>query len=196
MLKDFRYYAGSENKAAETIEADVIKISGIYKTTVAINAYLLTSCITSFPCGDGDDYTLTREETLKALETLQEGRRQLLERYPVKTFQGWRESGLPTFKDYCKPGDKVDEEMVDYFVNSVPPVTLRSDCTQSGEPFSSEADPETGKYRQTYGTFVRLTSSLWRFEGYCFIGQTTNKVKAKTSLERRIEELRGGIKNV
>lgn len=191
--EDFRYYRGGKD-CYEAVELDEVRSDGMYITTCVVNMNLLTCGVSVFPCGNGDDRKLDPDEQLKILEFVQAERKKITDSFPVKTYEGWHKSGLRTFEEYCFPGDTVDEEMVDHFVNSVPPVTLRSDCTQAGEAYSSALDPDTERYRSTYITFSRLSSSLWRFEGYCFIGQTNNRTEAKTSLERRIEELRSIFK--
>lgn len=189
----FRYYKGSPD-SRETVELDEVRSDGMYITTCAVNLDLLMCGISAFPCGNGDDLKLDPEQQLKILEFAQAERKMLTDRDTVKTLDGWHNSGLPTFEDYCFPGDTVDEAIVDHFVNSVPPVTLRSDCTQAGEAYDTQQDPDTGQWRSTYTTFSRLSSSSWRFEGYCFKGQTNNRVEQKTRLERRIEELRREVR--
>lgn len=188
MLCNFRYYRGGRT-AQETVDADIYE-NDSYKTTCVINVYSLTSYINSFPCGNGDDYELKGEELVRVLEFVRSKRESIFHHYKnVQTYEEWMNSGLPTFEDYCKPGDIVDEAMVDYFMNSVPPVTMSSSCAQAGEAYSHERD-DYGKYRATYTTFFRLTPSSWRFAGYCFKGETTNRVEVKTRLDRRIEEVR------
>ena len=86
----------------------------------------------------------------------------------------------------CFPGDTVDEEMVEYFVNSVPPVLLRASCTQAGEPHSHEQD-ERGSHRPTYITFHDLGGGCWQFDGYCFEGENTNRIE-KTYRQQRFEK--------
>lgn len=83
----------------------------------------------------------------------------------------------------------MDEAMVDYFMNCVPPVSMSSSCSQAGEAYNHVPD-DKNRYRATYTTFVRLSSSQWRFAGYCYRGETTNRVDVETSLERRIKETR------
>lgn len=189
IAEDFRYYRGGRD-CYEAVELDEVRSDGMYITTCVVNVDLLICGIDTFPCGNGEDRKLDPEQQLKVLEFAQAERKKITDSYPVKTYYYWRESGLRTFEDYCSPGDTVDEAVVNHFVNSIPPVTLRSDCTQAGEAHSTALDPETGQHRDTYTTFSRLSASLWRFEGYCFKGQTNNRAEVKTSLERRIEELR------
>lgn len=187
-MTPYKYIRGSRD-GREAVEWE-IEHGGRYITTCVVDVGLLLCGIKSFPCGNGDDMKLTPEQQLAILETVQEERRRILERYPVKTYDGWLESGMPTFEEYCFPGDEVDEAMVDYFVNSVPPVLMRSSCTQAGEPFSSEADDERNCYRLTYTTFPREAEGRWRYDGNCFYGENTNRVCRQSRLEERIEQAR------
>lgn len=181
----YRYYQGSETRR-EMVEFDITK-NGRYLTTCAVDVDLLLCGITVFPCGNGDDVLLSAQQQLGILRVVRAERKRITDSYPVKTYRGWRESGLPVFEDYCFPGDKVDEEMVEHFINSVPPVLMRASCTQAGEPYSSEKD-ERGIYRSTYLTFHCLGGCRWRFDGYCFEGETKNRVLCKSKIERLIDE--------
>lgn len=51
----------------------------------------------------------------------------------------WSAAG--DFEKAAKPGDLVDEEIVEEFVNCLPPTTLRGDLVQAGEPYSHQYDP-------------------------------------------------------
>ena len=185
-MSQYVYYPGSQS-VRETVTFDITR-RGQYITTCVVDVYLLICGIKAFPCGNGDDEKLTAQQRLEILELVREERGKIAARYPVKTYKGWMESGLPTFDEYCAPGDEVDEEMVDYFVNVVPPVLMRSTCTQAGEPYSHERD-ERGRYRATYTTFHR-TEGGWQFDGYCFYGENKNQHHGKSSLEERIEKTR------
>lgn len=183
----YRYIRGSRD-SYEAVEFDITR-RGRYITTCVVNVYLLLCGVKAFPCGNGDDEKLTAQQQLEILELVQEERKKITASYPVKTYKGWHESGLPTFEDYCFPGDTVDEAMVEYFVNVVPPVLALSFCTQAGEPFSHEGD-ERGAYRPTYTTFHDLGGGRWQFDGYCFYKENTNRYVRKSRLEERIEEAR------
>lgn len=191
MLENLKYYKGNE-KTNEIVEVEIYK-HGQYYTTCVINVYLLISDVKIFPCGTGDDYELKSEELVQVLEFIQKQREAIIFRYPVKSVKNWEESGLPTFRDYCKPGDIVDKDIVDYFMSCYPPLSMSSSYVQCGEPCTNEMD-DNNKYRLTYVTFVRISSSQWRFVGYCFEGETTNRAEVKTSLELYIEKVKQGLK--
>ena len=169
------------------MEADITRRDGTYITTCVINADLLLCGLTAFPCGNGEDYPLTPEQQIKVLEFIRMERKRLTDREKIKTLYGWHMSGLPTFEDYCFPGDVVSQDIVDYFVNSVPPVLMRSNCTQAGEEYSVEKD-ENGEYRNTYTTFHKEPGGNWIFDGYCFFGSNENRGSRPSKLEMRILE--------
>lgn len=186
-MTQYKYLRGSQN-SREVVEFDITR-RGQYITTCVVDVDLLICGIKAFPCGNGDDETLTPEQRLTILETVQAERKRITDSYPVKTLKGWRESGLRTFEEYCFPGDEVDADIVDMMVNATPPTLERSSCTQTGEAFSSEGD-ERGSYKPTYATFHRLGGGRWQFDGYCFYGENTNRYLRKSRLEERIEEAR------
>lgn len=129
-MTQYKYLRGSQD-SREAVEFDITR-RGQYITTCVVDVDLLLCGIKAFPCGNGDDVKLTPEQQFAILETVQQERKRITDSYPVKTYEGWRESGLPLFEDYCFPGDTVDEAMVEHFVNSVPPVLMLSFCTQAG----------------------------------------------------------------
>ena len=179
----YKYLRGSRD-SREIVEFDISK-RGQYITTCVVDVDLLLCGILSFPCGNGDDVTLTGQRQLDILELVQAEREKITSGIEVKTMESWYGSGL-NFDDYCFPGDTVGEDIVDYFVNVVSPVTLRYDCMQAGEEHSCEPDG-SGKYRATYTTFHRTGDGRFRFDGYCFKGGNQNRVE-KTYSQQRFEK--------
>ena len=179
----YKYLRGSRD-SREIVEFDISK-RGQYITTCVVDVDLLLCGILSFPCGNGDDVTLTGQQRLDILELVQAEREKITSGIDVKTMESWYGSGL-NFDDYCFPGDTVGEDIVDYFVNVVSPVTLRYDCMQAGEEHSCEPDG-SGKYRATYTTFHRTGDGRCRFDGYCFKGENQNRVE-KTYSQQRFEK--------
>lgn len=118
----------------------------------------------------------------------------------MKTLKGWKESLEESIRDYLEIGDEVDQELVDYFVNVLPPATLRGDLVQMGEPYSHEPD-ENGKYRATYLTFARERySGNWKYAGICFRGEKIavekkyiKKEKIISGLESLIDDAKSHI---
>ena len=188
-MSQYVYYCGSQSNR-EAVAYDITR-RGQYITTCVVDVQLLLCGIRTFPCGNGDDVKLTAQQRLEILETVQAERKRITDSYSVKTYEGWQASGLPSFEDYCFPGDTVDGELVTHFVNDLPPALMRSTCTQAGGELSCEGD-EHGGYKPTYITFHRINADggLWRFDGYCFCGENENRVTRKSRLEERIDEAR------
>ena len=183
----YTYYKGGAT-SHETVEFK-IKDEMYGVTTCVVNVRLLMDGVKTFPCGSGADHKVPPQQRLEILEVVAEERKRYTE-VDVKTAQGWRQSGIENFGDYCRPGDLVDEEIVEHFVNCVPPHLMRSTCTQAGEEYSCERDPETGRYRPTYTTFHREGENLWRYDGECFHGENVNRVKQTSQLMKALEEAR------
>lgn len=72
-------------------------------------------------------------------------------------------------------GDLVSEEVVDYFMNELPPVSLCADCCQMGEPYAHKDDPVTGRWRPTFATFKWVSPGVFAFCGYCFAGENEER---------------------
>ena len=186
-MERYSYYRGSREHYEEVTFETPDEMYGT--TTCCVNIQLLLAGIRTFPCGSGADYRLTQQERLAILETVEKGRSPYTDA-ELKTLDGWQQSGIGNFGDYAKPGDLVDEAIVEHFVNSVPPHLMRQSCTQAGEPYSSERDPETGKYRNTWTTFHREAEGRWRYDGECFSGENIHRAGETSQLREKITEAR------
>ena len=78
----------------------------------------------------------------------------------IKTYKNWNGS----LNEYLQVGDRVDEEMVKYFINTLPPATLNGECIQMGEPYGNV----NGK--ATFAT-LRNIGNGWEYAGNCHIGE-------------------------
>lgn len=163
--------------------------------TCCVNIRHLLDGFRTFPCTNGSEYKLTRMERLAILEAVEKERSPYTEA-PLKTLDGWEQSCIGSFGDYAKPGDLVDEAIVEQFVNSLPPHLMRSTCTQAGEPHSTEVDMETGKYRGTWTTFHRESGKTWRFDGTCFSGENIHRGGETSYLRREIQKARQEIEGL
>lgn len=77
-------------------------------------------------------------------------------------------------------GDYVAQAVVDDAMNCLPPACMTGECAQMGEPYSFREDPDTGKWRNTYATFKRVTSgteAIWQYCGHCFRGENVERGK-------------------
>lgn len=93
-------------------------------------------------------------------------------RATLKTIEGWHrfaeETGKSGWDDYCRPGERVGEDVYDYFLDIVPPRSMSAGYLQVGEPHSHHYNPETGKFQATYATFGRIPEDEWMYYGNCF----------------------------
>lgn len=78
------------------------------------------------------------------------------------------------FNEDFKPGDYVDQEIVDYFRDVLPPRSMGPGYLQVGEPYSHIPDKE-GRYRATYNTFKKSAPGVWKYCGHCFAGGTKHR---------------------
>jgi len=86
----------------------------------------------------------------------------------IKTYLQWSESRQVLSK-FLQIGDIVDEEIEEYFLNVLPPITWNNNIIQIGEP----CDNVEGK--NTYSTLKR-TSEGWIWAGECHKDKTENKI--------------------
>lgn len=86
----------------------------------------------------------------------------------IKTYEQWSES-KKDLSEFFQIGDLVDEEIVDFCLNVLPPKTWNNSVIQIGEA----VDFVEGK--QTYST-LKNTPEGWTWAGTCHRGQTENKV--------------------
>lgn len=103
----------------------------------------------------------------------------------VKTMDGWRafaeETSEHGMDSYFHTGDPVGQDVVDYFVNVVPPATNREHLMQIGSPYDSRMG-EDGRLHPTFATFAKEDGS-WRYAGHCFRGE------AKEPAEQSVGDL-------
>lgn len=105
----------------------------------------------------------------------------------IKTLKGWQASGLKTFTDYVVPGDKVSEDIVNYFINISPPIVWYSLYVQAGSAYEHIRD-ESGKENPCYLTFKREDNDgEWIFTGICTKNDSNNLYKEKLWNENFIE---------
>ena len=91
----------------------------------------------------------------------------------VKTLQGWRDSGINNFGNYVKVRDKVAVDIVNHFIELLPPRSYKSGFFQIGEPHDHVK--EGARYR----TFIYLYKDenykeVWQYKGNC-LGGTCDK---------------------
>jgi len=77
----------------------------------------------------------------------------------IKTLSQWNESKRD-LSDFLSIGDLVSEDIADYFLSVLPPVTWTKNAIQLGEPSNFNA---SGKL--TFLTLEKTDSVLWRYTG-------------------------------
>ena len=87
----------------------------------------------------------------------------------VKTLQGWFDSDADTFDEYVKEGDKVAVDIVNYFIDLLPPRSYELGFLQVGEPYDHV------KEGARYSTFVYFYKDddykeVWKYKGNCLAG--------------------------
>lgn len=90
--------------------------------------------------------------------------------YQVKDQSDW----LEDFNKDFQPGDYVDQEIVDYFRDVLPPRNMSAGYLQVGEPYSHVPDQD-GRYRATYNTFTKSAPGVWLYCGHCFAGERKHR---------------------
>lgn len=79
--------------------------------------------------------------------------------------------------DKAKVGDRVTADVVMIAMNALPPITMRSDCAQLGEPHSHRL--VKGRSHPTFATFRCIKGDFnegeWEFCGYCFAGESKER---------------------
>ena len=83
----------------------------------------------------------------------------------IKTYKGWMESDASSIEKYLNPGDIVDEEMYNHFLNIMPPLVWDGYYLQVREA----CDYINGG--NTYTTFT-YENGNWVYKGECHRNQT------------------------
>ena len=95
----------------------------------------------------------------------------------IKTLKGWYDfterTGKGSIYDYLTKGDIVDEDIVDYFLNLLPPRTLSYGYLQVGEAYNHVYDI-SHRLRPVYMTFAKC-DGIWRYYGNCFAYETIDR---------------------
>ena len=110
--------------------------------------------------GSINKYNAKRDNSVKYM---QEVHKRALERSIVATKADWDGSGL-TLDKFLKINHPVDEALVMYFIEVLPPVTWSATCIQIGEPYDSD-----NKGRFTYSTIEKYPY----FDKWIYTGNKT-----------------------
>jgi len=95
----------------------------------------------------------------------------------IKTLAGWRTFAKRTRKenifDYLNAGDVVAEDIISYFMDTLPLRTMSKNYLQFGEAVDYIHDFSRIR-RPIYITFARYDSP-WRYYGCCFLWETIDR---------------------
>ncbi len=95
----------------------------------------------------------------------------------IKTLDGWCEfserTGKESIDDYLNKGDIVSEDIVDNFMDMLPPRAMSYGYLQVGEPHSHVYDIDH-RLRPTIITFAKRNGQ-WKFYGNCFAYETIDR---------------------
>lgn len=78
----------------------------------------------------------------------------------IKTYANWKGD----LHEYLQVGDLVDEEIVEHFINVMPPACYRSTCIQMGAAYTHIDN------KPVYATLSK-TEKGWTYAGHCFRGE-------------------------
>lgn len=174
------YHRGGR-AARERICIPVVDRSGAVTTYLDLPVTLLEAGVVYLRLDDGSDIFLSNTQ-MALIANEVERRRAECAGTGLKTLGKWFESGLPTAEDYLEPGDEVDEDLIGYFLDVLPPRTNRAGLLQVGGEISTAKDVN-GRWRPTCLTFKRQ-GGTWRYAGRCFEGSAEPVQKYQSSLER------------
>lgn len=95
----------------------------------------------------------------------------------IKTISGWCEfydrTGKGSWSDYAEVGSVVAEDVIDNFLDILPPRSFDYGYLQVGEVYNHIED-ENGKVKGLYMTFAKFNGE-WKYCGYCFANETINR---------------------
>lgn len=174
------YHRGGR-AARERICIPVVDRSGATTTYLDLPVTLLEAGVVYLRLDDGSDIFLSNTQ-MALIANEVERQRAEARGTGLKTLSGWRESGLPSVEDYLEVGDEVDGEMLDYFLNVLPPRTNRAGLLQAGGEISTVKNIDGG-WLPTHLTF-KQQGGTWRYAGRCFAGSAEPVQEYQSSLER------------
>lgn len=174
------YHRGGR-AARERICIPVVDRSGATTTYLDLPVTLLEAGVVYLRLDDGSDIFLSNTQMALIANEVERQRAECAGT-GLKTLGKWFESGLPTAEDYLEPGDEVDEDLIGYFLDVLPPRTNRAGLLQVGGEISTAKDAN-GHWRPTYLTFKRQ-GGTWRYAGRCFECSAEPVQKYQSSLER------------
>ena len=174
------YHKGGRT-TRERICIPVVDRSGAVTTYLDLPITLLEAGVVYLCLDDGSSVFLSGTQMALIANEVERLRTELAGTGP-KTLEKLLESGLPTVEDYLEPGDEVDDALVEYFLDILPPRTNRAGLLQVGGEISTAKNID-GCWLPTYLTFKRQ-GGTWLYAGRCFAGSAEPVQRYQSSLER------------
>lgn len=143
-----------------------------HESKIEIQSDHLLGGATHFKDQSGEMLELDASEIYAILHTILSEQSQVKYNQVQKTYEGWTSSGA-AFDNYVNLNDEVDKEIVNNFLEMLPPAYHTPCMVQMGEPNEHLPDGR-GNFRATYMTFERV-SDKWYYRGYCFEGERQNR---------------------
>lgn len=183
--------ASLETRMEEILTFPIVRPETGEKTECMVRVPLLVLYPTfrEFPCADGASAVLSNEQLLELLYKVKEAQTEMASSSP-KTLKAWEDSGLDLV-EFVSVGDIVDEDIVNYFLNVLPPIVNYRNLLQVSEPFSSEAC-ESGGCKNTYLTFHKEADGNWHFCGACFPYEHVNRADMRPKIDRVLDKIAKG----
>lgn len=153
---------------------------------VRVPLLMLYPAIRKFPCTDGNSVILSKAQLLELLHEVKKAQAEIASSTP-KTLKTWEDSGLDLI-EFVSVGDKVGEDIVDYFLNVLPPIVNYSNLLQVSEPYSSEVC-ENGGCKDTFLTFRKEKDGNWYFCGACFPYEHVNRADIRPRIDRILDKI-------
>ncbi|MBD7916423.1 hypothetical protein H9660_14865 [Clostridium sp. Sa3CUN1] len=120
--------------------------------------------------GSWDDLDLDSPLLMKVFNLFEKAIHKIFNLKKIKTYKEWKGD----ITDYLNINDIVDNEIIEYFRNVLPPKTDNSYMLQGGEAYDHVLDDKANKYKAIYITFNNENGN-WIYKGICFIGENTDR---------------------
>lgn len=120
--------------------------------------------------GRCDDLDLDSPLLIQVFNLFQKAINKIFNIKKIKTYKEWKGD----ITEYLNINDIVDDEIVEYFRDVLPPKKNTSYMLQGGEAHDHILDDKTNKYKGIYITFNKENGS-WIYKGICFIGENIDK---------------------
>lgn len=117
-----------------------------------------------------------------------------LEEKQIKTLEEWQKSTEEVFDDFCKVGEMVDQSIIDYFINLLPPICLKENYVQAGGVYVHTVDKDNNSFKPTYTTFEKEDEN-WIYRGNCFKGKNIDMTHVASKAKNNEINQMGYIEN-